>query len=238
VILEGGEVVEDLIAKFRGFDTCTVSDACDVLGLDAVLPDLVPLWAGAAVCGRAVTMRLALVDATRPPAAAVHLGVEAIERSAPGDVIVVANDGRTAMGGWGGLLSRAALASQVGGVVVDGACRDVDEARELGFPVFARAGTPRTARGRVHQVSCGEPVTVAGRAVATGDIVLADGSGVVVVPAAKAEAVLAEARRIAGKEAAMIERLASGQPASSVLDGSYEKMLARESGDPSHANGL
>ncbi|GAA4548629.1 4-carboxy-4-hydroxy-2-oxoadipate aldolase/oxaloacetate decarboxylase [Pseudonocardia xishanensis] len=217
----------DVVEQFTRLDACTVSDACDALGIDAVAPGLAALWAGAAVCGRAVTVRLAEVDPENPPRTTVHLGVEAIERSAPGDVIVVANEGRTGMGGWGGLLSRAALRKGVAGVVVDGACRDIDEARQQGFPVFGLAGTPRTARGRVHQVECGGVVTVAGRSVEPGDVVVADGSGVVVVPAAQAGPVLHRAEQIAAREAEMVRLLDSGLEPSGVLGGAYEDMLRR-----------
>jgi hypothetical protein len=54
------------------------------------------------------------------------------------------------------------MLGQVAGVVIDGACRDVDEARELGFPVFARGGAARTARARVYEVSFGELVNLNG----------------------------------------------------------------------------
>ena len=216
--------MDDLVERLATLDVCSVSDAMDALSIEGAVSGLVPLWEGARVVGRAVTVRLA--EGPPPPGApAVHLGAAAIEASSPGDVIVVDNAGRTGMGGWGGLLTLAASLRGVGGVVVDGACRDVDEARELRFPTFAHRGVQRTARGRVHEAATGEPVQLAGIPVATGDIVMADGSGVVCLPAARAAEVVARAEQIRDRERDMQRALTAGTAVSRVLGGDYERML-------------
>ncbi|MQA88279.1 MAG: demethylmenaquinone methyltransferase, partial [Streptosporangiales bacterium] len=113
---------DDLVARLSRLDSCAVSDALDVLGVRGVASGLFPVWEGARLVGRAVTVKL--VPGVPPPdAPGVHLGVRAIERCGPGDVIVVDNGGRVDMGGWGGLLSLAASLKKISGVVVDGACR-------------------------------------------------------------------------------------------------------------------
>ncbi|MGW0207611.1 RraA family protein [Streptomyces sp. NPDC003233] len=63
---------------------------------------------------------------------------------------------------WGGILSLGAARRGARGVVADGVCRDVAEARELGFPVFSWGSMPANARGRLQQRSTGEPVTSPG----------------------------------------------------------------------------
>lgn len=215
---------EEIVRRLARLDACVVSDALDAIGRTGVAADLRPVWEGARCVGRAVTVKLAL--GTPPPGTPkVHLGVRAIERAGSCDVIVVDNAGRTEMGGWGGLLSLAASTKQVAGVVLDGACRDIDESRELHFPVFARGGTPRTARGRVYEESCGEPVELCGIPVRTGDLVIADGSGVVVVPLECAEEVIGAAEAMAEREAGMASRLRSGVAPSAVMGGAYEAMI-------------
>jgi 4-hydroxy-4-methyl-2-oxoglutarate aldolase len=218
------DLAADLVARLRVMDVCCVSDALDALGLTGAVQGVGPMWEGATVVGPARTVRLAEgpAPAGSPP---VHLGARAIEASAPGDVIVVDNGGRTGMGAWGGLLALAASIRDVAGVVVDGACRDVDEARELGFPAFARTPVPRTARGRVHEMSSGEPVTIGGVTVEPGDIVMADGSGAVFLAAASAAHVVARAEQILVKERRMQSALRAGASVSEVLGGSYEHML-------------
>lgn len=218
-----------VVRRLRKLDVCTVSDALDALGLDGVVAGIGPVWEGAFVAGRAVTMRLAEGPA---PAGTpkVHLGAAAVEASGPDDVIVIDNGGRVGMGSWGGLLSAAASCRGVAGVVTDGACRDVDEARTLGFPVFARGVVPRTARGRVHEAAIGSAIRLGGSAVDPGDFVIADGSGVVVLAADRAAEVVAKAESIAGREARMQADLRAGLPVSHVLGRSYEDMLSSPAG--------
>jgi regulator of RNase E activity RraA len=219
-----GEGVVELLARLREIDVCCVSDALDALGLPGAVAGIGPVWAGARVIGRVRTVRLA--EGPAPAGSApVHLGARAIEACEPGDVIVVDNGGRTTMGGWGGLLSLAASLRGVAGVVVDGACRDVDEAREMGFATFARAPVCATARGRVHELSSGEPVLIGGVAVAPGDIVTADGSGVAFLAAASAAGVIARAEQILARERDMQRALRAGLAVSDVLGGAYEHML-------------
>jgi regulator of RNase E activity RraA len=135
-----------------------------------------------------------------------------VAAAASTDVIVVANDGRTDVSCWGGLLSLGATLNGVRGVVADGACRDVNEARECGFPVFAKGRIPATARGRLQQRSTGEPVRLGIVDVTPGDLVFADETGVVVVPRHHAEDVLEKAQAVAARERAIAADLRSGVP--------------------------
>src|SRR5215510_12798217 len=75
-----------------------------------------------------------------------QLGTLPIDAAQPGDVIVIDNGGRPDTSCWGGLLALAAKTKGISGVIIDGACRDVDESRDVGFPVFARGAVPMTAR--------------------------------------------------------------------------------------------
>jgi regulator of RNase E activity RraA len=211
------------VPDFDSLDTCAISDAVDALGCEgALLEGITAAWPGARAFGWAVTMRL---EPGPSPAGVPHLGVRAIERSSAPAVIVVDNGGRTDAACWGGLLSFSALSAGVRGVVADGAARDVDEARELGFSLFSTGKTCRTARGRYHEASCGEPVRIAGVTVETGDFIAADGSAVFVVRRAFADAVLTKAMELAAREAAMREALEAGAPPARVLGGNYENML-------------
>jgi regulator of RNase E activity RraA len=95
-------------------------------------------------------------------------------------------------------------------VVTDGACRDVEQARELGFPVYARAQVPVTARGRLRQRSAGLPVRLGEVTVEPGDVVLADEGGVVIVPHAHAAEVLSQARRLHAREEQILGEVRAG----------------------------
>jgi len=231
--------LSDLLHRLARLDACAVSDAGDSLGGSGALVGLHRLWPCGPIAGRVVTVRLVPVEEVPTPggtggvppteaagaARTVHLGAAAIAVAHPGDVIVVDNRGRLDCGGWGGLLTMAAGAKGVAGVVVNGACRDIGEAEELGFPVYGLGTTPRTARGRVVEESTGTPLEINGVTVRTGDFVLGDATGVVVVPADEAAAVIGAAEGIAARESAMAERLRSGTAPEEVLGAAYEDML-------------
>lgn len=213
----------ELLARLASLDSCACSDAMDQLGIRGVAPGLRSLTVPRRVTGPVITVTLS--PAGSAAAAGRHLGTAAIEAAQPGDVIVVAAGGRTDAAGWGGVLALAATMRGVGGVIVDGACRDVDEAAALGLPVYALAAVPATARGRQAETAWNTPVEVAGLPVAPRDLVVADGSGVVFLPAGRAADIVAAAEAIAAREAAMADRLRAGEPATAVLSADYEQML-------------
>lgn len=211
------------VVRLLRFDSCTVSDALDKLGLAGAVIGLAPLTTvGKRIAGPVVTVKLGAPIEGLPKR---HLGAGAIMAANKGDIIVVEHRGNTGVSGWGGLLSRGAVQRGLGGIIVDGACRDVDESREIGLPVFARQAVPVTARGRVaeHDFNC--PVTIAGIAVCPGDWVIADGSGVVFVPAARIDEIIAVAEDILARETLMARDIDAGVAIGEVMGASYEDML-------------
>jgi regulator of RNase E activity RraA len=203
------------VDRLRRLDTCAVSDALDTLGLAGATTGLRPLWAvPEPVAGRVRTVLAGRRESGRP---AQHIGAAAIEAAGPGDVLVIANEGRLDVSCWGGILTVAATRRGIGGVVVDGAMRDIAECEEHGFPVFGRAVVPVSARGRIVQLAMGEPVRIAGTTVHQDDLVLADRNGVVFVPAAEAGRVLGLAERIVTREDAMAAAVRAGQPVTEVM---------------------
>ncbi len=221
-------------ARLAGLDTCAVSDALDKLGLPGVVTGLPPVTVTRRISGRVITVELGPAEGAGRSER--HIATAAIEAAGQGDVIVVAAGGRIEAPGWGGILSLAAVTRGVAGVIVDGSCRDVDEARDLALPVYARACVPRTARGRMVETGWNEPVRVGEVTVAPGDLVVADGSGVVFISAARAEEVVTAATWIADREAAMARRIRAGEPVSQVMSAVYETMLDR-GGDPGSGPG-
>jgi len=219
----------DLVERLRCLDTCSVSDALDRLGLTGAVAGLAPLTVRRRVAGPVVTVKL---GAPMPDLPKRHLGAGAIMVAQAGDIIVVEHRGRADVSGWGGLLSRGAIQKGVAAVIVDGACRDVDESLELGLPVYARAAVPVTARGRVAEHAFNTPVTICGLAVSPGDLVLADGSGVVFVRVTSAEAVISTAEEIYRREQLMAAAIDRGQAIGEVMGADYEDMLNKSETRP------
>jgi regulator of RNase E activity RraA len=214
-----------LPARLAALDSCIVSDTLDRLALPGTAQGVHPVWACPRVTGRVVTVQLVEWDEAGS-GSAPHLGARAIELAEPGDVILVANEGRLEMAVWGGLLALAASRRGLGGTIVDGACRDVEESAELGYPVFARTTVPTSARGRVMELATNVGVRVGNVVVEPGDLVVADGSGVVFVSAARAGEVLDVAEELLAREQGIAERLRAGGAPTEVMGKHYEQMLA------------
>jgi regulator of RNase E activity RraA len=209
-------------ARLAKLDTCALSDALDRQGIRGVAFGLARLAGSARVAGRVITVTLGPAQGGAAPR---HLCTAAVEQGGPGDVIVVEHHAHAQAAGWGGILSFAAKARGIEGAIVDGMCRDIDEAIEFGFPVFGAGAVPATARGRVMEVACQEPIVVRGVRVCPGDWVLADGSGVVFVPATRIDEALDTAEALAAREQQMLQRVRGGEPVSAVMNHQYESML-------------
>ena len=210
-------------SRLAQLDACAVSDALDKLGLAGSVSGIQRYTTERRIAGRVVTVRLEQDDGR--PAASRHLGTTAIETAAPGDVIVIEQRTGIDAASWGGNLSLGAQLRGIAGVIIDGPGRDMDEARQYDFPVFARTHTARTARGRIVETGTNVTITVGDVSVAPGDYVVADGSGVVFVPAAEIERVLAAAEAIAARERAMVAALREGTPITEGMGKSYETLL-------------
>lgn len=218
---------DDLLKRLELLDSCVVSDALDHLRIPGATIGIRPLWPCPPIAGRAVTVK---VVPAGPAHSGHHLATPALEAARPGDIIVIDNAGRTDVSSWGDILANAAKVKGVRGVVIDGACRDIDGSRGIGFPVYGRAVVPITARGRLMQESFNTPIQVAGVQVRPQDLVVADGSGVVFVPQERAAEVIATAERLAAREAAMVSAVRAGRSVEDVMaDSAFEAALREES---------
>ena len=217
---------EPIIERLVKLDTCAVSDALDSLGLKGATWGVGPLWPCGRIAGRAVTMKIKPAGLEQPRQ---HLGTAPIEAANPGDIIVIDNGGKLEFSCWGGLLALSAKLKGLSGVVIDGASRDIDEARDLGFPVYARGAVPMTARGRVVQESFNQEIQFAGVQCHPGDLVLADGSGVVIISKEKAEEIVTQAETIYQKEQEMAAGIRKGYSGLEMLEKlGYEQMLTKK----------
>lgn len=174
---------------------------------------LKPIFNGKAV-GPALTVKLSPGD-LQDPLLALHV-------AQPGDVVVVDAGGETETSVFGGLMGSLFKNRGVQGAVIDGACRDIDELRDIGFMLFSRAitarGTHTMFSGRKTDVQVNVPVTCGGIVVNPGDVIVGDEIGIAVVPAANLERVLAAAREQAEREEATRQRIRQGK--------TFEELLA------------
>ncbi|MEU6487794.1 RraA family protein [Streptomyces sp. NPDC046887] len=181
--------------------SCLAADAGDRIG---AIGGLRTVTATHRVIGPALTVDLSednLVDI-----------LPVLGTAEPGDVVVLACHGITGMAMWGGLMATLSQLAGIAGAVVDGAVRDVDEMRDLGFPVWYRTAMPRRcpAAGLEGAVRVNVPVEIDGVTVRPGDIVVADENGVAVVPPGAAGDVVDSTRRLLDKERTIRELMNAG----------------------------
>ena len=204
-----------IAARLRALDVCALSDALDRLKLPASVSGLRPQTLRARIAGRVTTVKFA---------AGARVGKQHACTAAGGIVVIEQRTGVDAAG-WGGILSRAARQKGLSGAIVDGPARDIDEAHDIGFAVYARGATARTARGRIYEAETDGPVIIGEVTVEPGDWAVADSSGVAFIKPADVEQVLQAAEAIAAREAAMTRDVEAGQPVGTVMGASYEHML-------------
>lgn len=172
----------------------------DVAPEVAMNAGLTAAWPGARVAGPAFTVQGAGGDNL-----ALHLALAA----APAGSVLVADLGGAANGHWGEVMAVGAQARGLLGLVIDGGVRDRADQAALNFPVFCRGGTVRGTHKDVPG-HLGVPVTVGGLVVRTGDLVVGDADGVVVLPADRARAVLDAADERVANEQEIFAKLRAG----------------------------
>ena len=191
--------------------SCVVADSQERAGV--MRSYLRPLTEATRFVGPALTVRL-------EPGNQVDC-LDALGVAQAGDVIVVDAAGETETSIWGGLMSGLCQMKGVVGAVIDGAMRDIDETRDLGFFVFAKAIVPRSTHspysGRMEPIEINVPIQCAGVVVRPGDLVLGDEIGVVVVPLESAAEVLQMAREQADKEEKTRAKIREGKTVEQLL---------------------
>ena len=176
------------VDRLSRLPTATIANALDDVGKVINCPvALRPMAPGMRFAGPAVTVAVVAGKAGAYTSADFRVGAM-IDAAAAEDVIVVSAHGARAST-WGGMASLAARTKGVAGLVVDGGVRDIDEMVEHQFPVFARHAVPTTGRTRLKVDAINRPIEIDGVSVNPGDVIVADSTGIVVVPHADAERV-------------------------------------------------
>jgi len=187
-----------LVERFRGAPTSFVVDA---MGGSGALDWRIKPVVGSSLLGVALTCDCGPCD---------NLALNAaIAQCLPGDVLVAATGGFTGAAVVGDLLLGIARNRSAVGFVTDGVVRDIADLETLALPVFALALSPNSP-GRSGPGTVGLPIVCGGVSVASGDLIVGDRDGVVVVPRARIAETLANLDRVRVAEAAMLERVRGG----------------------------
>ncbi|MFO7990704.1 MAG: 3-hexulose-6-phosphate synthase [Thermoplasmata archaeon] len=214
--IETGQAIESEVTKKfskvnikEALEKVSTPNISDAMHRKPCMDDIKQITSpGSKIIGKAFTVRTVDGDWAKP--------VEAIEKAEEGDVIVIdAGGGRTAV--WGELASWSCKMKGVEGVVIDGAVRDVDEIKEIDFPIFAKysssnAGEPKGYGGLQDDIECGDVD------VKPGDWIVGDDSGVMVIPKEEAHLIANRAVDVLEKENRIREEIKEGKTLSVVME--------------------
>jgi 4-hydroxy-4-methyl-2-oxoglutarate aldolase len=171
-----------LSERFRALYTGAITDVLDELGREhQTLPwSIRPLAPGMRVAGPAFTVEGRAAPMEREPS--IRRILEMLG-SIPAASVAVYEPNDDSCAHFGELSATSLESRGVAGVVLNGGCRDVELVRRTGLPVFSRYSTPQDAVPRWEVLGWGGTVTIGGVQVASGDYVVGDADGVVVIPA-------------------------------------------------------
>lgn len=195
---------------FCNVATATLADAATALGLNLIMegprpvvPETYPRFAGPAA-----TMVFAPV---RDPRQKAPYSLYDVVDVIPAGAVMVVDAAGSPLAAWGGGSSGVCARRGAAGCVIDGATRDVEDIRRLGFAVFCKSVWSAAFPRRLEVVSKDEPVTCCGVRVEPGDIVVADIDGVAVVPLSLVDEVKRQIERIHSIEKEVKDRVAKGE---------------------------
>lgn len=199
---------EAFLARCRAIAVCTWSDALDRMSIGGALRGLSRRAGTGRFAGRAVTVkeRVGVLDVFPGSDFAVGRMIDVLK---PDDVLMV-DMGGAEVSTMGGNAATAIKRSRAVAAIVDGACRDLDEIVQSGLWVASRHVTPITGKTRVRVEAIGEPVVVGGVTVRSGDLVIGDNTGIVVLPSEESKRALAIAEELFLADVKLGEGLKSG----------------------------
>ena len=200
---------DQVLPRCERIATSTWSDALDELAAEGVAAGISQRSGSGRFAAYAVTARE--VAGPRQAFARSEFAVGSLIASVgPGQALIV--DARGApISTFGGLAALAASLSGAAAVVIDGGCRDIEEVRATNLWVASRFVTPLSGKTRIRVESIGEPVHLGGILVRTGDLIVGDQTGIVIVPRMQIAEVLARAEAIVEKDRMIETALRAGK---------------------------
>ncbi len=197
---------EDIYGIFMQVSAPNVTDAMHRKG---AMSGLISYCGNVKVAGIALVVRTIAGDWAKP--------VEAIDKAKKGEIIVIDNGGRTDAAPWGELATWSCVSKGIVGVVIDGAVRDIDGIKETGIAMFAKGVCPNAGEPKGFG-EIGAEINCCGQSVRNGDWIVADESGVVVVPREPAYEVARRALEIHKNEVRIRAEIKSGGTLSDLLE--------------------
>ncbi|MDC0227459.1 RraA family protein [Alphaproteobacteria bacterium] len=201
-----------LESQFLKYPTSMISDALDELGINGAISGVsAQRYDQGRIAGRALPVKFKKKSAD-PEAWRFGGGVgkpleQVLKTMSSGQIVVMDLNGTVNATAWGGLASKLAQKKGVLGTIMHGTCRDLEEIRECGYPVWAIGVCPRRSRNDFTFGSINEPISVTDVKICKNDIIVADQSGVVCVPENKINKVLALLEKVSRQESILEDQV-------------------------------
>ena len=199
-------------AHFLKYPTSMISDALDELGINGAISGLYPqIYNQKRIVGRALPVKFKK-KSLDPEAWRFGGGVgkpleQVLKNMSSGQIVVMDLDGTINATAWGGLASKLAQKKGVIGTIMHGTCRDLEEIRECGYPIWAIGVCPRRSRNDFTFGSINEPIKITDVLIKQNDIIIADQSGVVCVPEKNIEKILELLKKISHQESILEDQV-------------------------------
>ncbi|HEV8411196.1 MAG TPA: hypothetical protein VGQ30_11860 [Gemmatimonadaceae bacterium] len=201
----------DLLERYRGLASSNVADA---MGRFGFMDPGIQSRSHLPLCGFAVTVQCRPADNLM-----VH---KALQVAKPGEIVVVSTCGNLTSAVFGELMCHTAVAAKLGGIIVDGALRDVEGITRLAFPAYSRTVCP----GSCDKDGPGEinvPISCGGAVVAPGDVVIGDADGIAVVPRDSASQIIELVTQLMSRDEKRIAEIDAGQIFKAEIDETLRK---------------
>ena len=188
------------------YPVATLYEAAGQVG--DMCPDIRPIFTNSIIAGIAYTVKIFPSDT---------LGViKAIDKAPEGSVIVIDAGGSSRSAVWGGTSSLASNVKGLKGCVTNGCVRDIEEIKQIGFPVYCKGISPRGTQ-KNHPGWLEKTISIGGVSVATGDFIIADQDGVLVINSANVDTVIKNANKQRINELKRDDRVRSGEKLTDIL---------------------
>ncbi|KAF9365351.1 hypothetical protein BGX34_010391 [Mortierella sp. NVP85] len=202
------------------YSSCDVADALLVLGVPSAgyIPDI-HLWSpeykagNTRVFGPAYTVKMVPASDKESPKPAQHF----VDAAPQGSVVCISQPANMVNAVWGGLMTARAMNRGALGVIVDGRIRDLNEQRDFGFPVFAKATSIMGAGPFTRAATLDQPITMQPNpnhpavTIHPGDYIVADADGVVVIPKDMLQSVEAQCKKSTAVDDQCMKALQAGE---------------------------
>ena len=199
-------------SQFLKFPTSMISDALDEIGINGAISGIsAQRYDQGRIVGRALPVKFEK-KSDDPKAWRFGGGVgkpleQVLKTMSAGHIVVMDLDGVINATAWGGLASKLAQKKGVLGTIMHGTCRDLEEIRDCGYPVWAKGVCPRRSRNDFTFGSINEPIKITDVNIAQNDIIIADLSGVVCVPEKNIEKILELLKKISHQESILEDQV-------------------------------